>query len=355
MRARHRDAMLALAEDAAPHLVSADQVLWLDRVDRDSANLAAAIEHAAATDPQAALRLCIAVTVLWKARGRFVEAEAAYVRALDAAGDDAPALRARALWGLSLVATYGGAWDVTPLAAATEALELARELGELSTAARALDSLATLQIFSDPVGAIGVAEEAIALAREAGDDWCFISAHHAAAFALFFMDRFDEVEVHYDAVESLIEFSGYREFAAWQQHLRALRKRREGDLVGYREHSEHLVTIAREIGEPSTECAALGAFATIAVETGDGDGALRIIDDAFAVVYRTSEGIMRPYVEQTHGWVLAALGRHDEAAARLTATLPVVGYAWVRANVMLVLARVRLAQSDMDEARAHAE
>ena len=110
VRDRHRDALLALAEEVEPHLGTADQHLWLRTLAAEDANLTGALEHAAQTDPDKALRLAVALTFYWKLRGRFAAAESGYAQALDAAPADAP-LRARALWGRAYLMVYGGGYD----------------------------------------------------------------------------------------------------------------------------------------------------------------------------------------------------------------------------------------------------
>src|SRR5437763_15265589 len=85
LRDRHRDAYLARAEQIAPHLESAGQHAWLDTLEVESANLAAALDHAAETDGELALRMCVALMQWWRIRGRFELADAVYVRALAAA------------------------------------------------------------------------------------------------------------------------------------------------------------------------------------------------------------------------------------------------------------------------------
>src|SRR5207302_354676 len=93
LRERHRDFFLALAERVEPELMTVDQPHWLDLLDPDAANLETAIERAAETDPDRALRLCVALTAWWKLRGRFAAAELAYARALDAAGTKPSSVR----------------------------------------------------------------------------------------------------------------------------------------------------------------------------------------------------------------------------------------------------------------------
>src|SRR4029079_8486831 len=45
IRRRHAEYFLALAEDAAPHLLRGDPKLWLDRLGSDHDNLRAALDH----------------------------------------------------------------------------------------------------------------------------------------------------------------------------------------------------------------------------------------------------------------------------------------------------------------------
>ena len=101
LRERHRDAYVALAEQAAPALASRRELL--DVLDTEAANLDAALDWALQTDPQRALRLCIALSDWWRLRGLYGAAERGFERALDAGDPDAsrtgcvPAPRAGAL------------------------------------------------------------------------------------------------------------------------------------------------------------------------------------------------------------------------------------------------------------------
>ena len=78
-------------------------------LDPESANLAAALDCALETDPEKALRLCLALDFWFRARARFREADTAYARAIRVA-ELPPVLRARALaaWAW-IVGNWGGA------------------------------------------------------------------------------------------------------------------------------------------------------------------------------------------------------------------------------------------------------
>jgi predicted ATPase len=61
VRGRHRDVFLALAERAAPELEAGGQREWLERLDPEAANLAAALDWALRSEPPLALRFCAAL------------------------------------------------------------------------------------------------------------------------------------------------------------------------------------------------------------------------------------------------------------------------------------------------------
>ena len=137
---------------------------WLAVLDPDAANLQAAIDRAIETEPDRALRLCVALTFWWKLRGGFAAAQLAYGRALDAA-DSAPSpLRARVLWGRAYLLIYAGDY-VAGIATAQESLAVAETVEDHSTVARALDMLGTIQLFPDPAGSRPGLERSIELAR----------------------------------------------------------------------------------------------------------------------------------------------------------------------------------------------
>jgi predicted ATPase/DNA-binding CsgD family transcriptional regulator len=99
IRMAHRDYHLALAEEAAPQLVAADQATWMDRLDAELGNLRAAIAFSLTqADPGPGLRLVTSLRVYWKARGHAAEGADALRVLLDApAAQAATPLRARAL------------------------------------------------------------------------------------------------------------------------------------------------------------------------------------------------------------------------------------------------------------------
>jgi non-specific serine/threonine protein kinase len=123
---RHATFYLELAEEAAPELAGPTQAVWLDRLEREHANIRAALtwqhEHG---DPEwRALRLVSAIWRFWWLRSYFGEGRAQLQGLLRLAGESPPPrIRARALLALGELTFRQG--DV---AAARPPLEVARDL-----------------------------------------------------------------------------------------------------------------------------------------------------------------------------------------------------------------------------------
>ncbi|WP_017586234.1 AfsR/SARP family transcriptional regulator [Nocardiopsis ganjiahuensis] len=103
-RTRHLEYYLHLAERADPHLRTAVQRGWLDRLDTESANLRRALATAtAAGASDHALRLADALAWYWLIRGRLCEGSRALASALALDGGDPDRRRTARLWRACLV------------------------------------------------------------------------------------------------------------------------------------------------------------------------------------------------------------------------------------------------------------
>jgi non-specific serine/threonine protein kinase len=173
---------VALAERAERGLIGADQLRWLDDLERDQDNLRAAlawsIERAAdeeggeaAVGAEMALRLAGALFWFWFVRDQHPEALGWLDQALMWGTAVSPAVRAKALFGAGVFA-----WSLNDLTRAegllTESVALSREIGDRGISILALGALGlTLcQNGQDEHGGMLV-EESIVLARELGEPW----------------------------------------------------------------------------------------------------------------------------------------------------------------------------------------
>src|SRR5829696_2416741 len=127
LRDRHADAFLDLAESTAPILGTDPGSV--DVLGTDAANVYAAIDHTAQTEPDKALRLCTALAYWWLLTGRLVEARTALTRALDATAGQRSTLRCSALFWRGYLAFFAADHE-RARQDSTEALALAQELGD---------------------------------------------------------------------------------------------------------------------------------------------------------------------------------------------------------------------------------
>ena len=174
---------LAVAEGAAPHLVGAEQRIWLDRLEADHANLRSAAEHAAGQPDGTAqvLRFGIALWRYWLWRYRCEEATALLVPVLrrpEASAD--PALFAEALFS---AASVSGDIDLAISVQLAEQMdEVAGRLGDDRLLSLSRGILAGVYRCSGEwERALQMGRESVELARKLGDDVVLVHALGSAA------------------------------------------------------------------------------------------------------------------------------------------------------------------------------
>jgi predicted ATPase len=177
LRDAHADYYLALAEQAEPHLTSADQEGWLQRLVAEHDNLRAALQWSLTCGAALqALRLSGALWRFWRVRGhhtegrRWLEAALAVPPASDADSErPLAAARARALAGACTMAHYQGDYS-RATAFGGESLALARRLGDRRGIAAALQGLALVARSGENYAAAGAMyQESLTINRELGD------------------------------------------------------------------------------------------------------------------------------------------------------------------------------------------
>ena len=167
---RHAAHFHGLVEHAAPNLHGPEEVRWLDRLERENANLRAALDWLSAEKPSDALRMAGSLMWFWEIRGHRIEGRGRLTQVLAAARADDPA-RGRALVAAGRLALRVGDLEAgKPLL--LEGLAIVRRRADHRMTALALGALGW---WEDAVGnGDGVTEcneQAIATARAAGDDW----------------------------------------------------------------------------------------------------------------------------------------------------------------------------------------
>lgn len=165
----HAEWFLAFAERADPAMKSAEQPAWLQRLEDDHDNLRSSLDWFLDHDESGlALRLAAALWWFWYIHGHVSEARRWLRRVLDAAPEEPSEARATALDGAGYLAGEQG--DDDEAARLVHAsLACAKDSGASAAAAMAATHLSFMQ--PDLLTALELGEEAVALAREAGDDY----------------------------------------------------------------------------------------------------------------------------------------------------------------------------------------
>jgi predicted ATPase/class 3 adenylate cyclase len=168
---RHADYFLALAVEAEPHLTAGDQVEWLDRCDREHANIRAALRWAIAEgQAERALEAAGALWRFWQQRGHLAEGRNWFDELLAMpSGQGHTAARAKALIGAGGIAWWRQDRD-TAGAYYEEALAIERQLGDPARTAEALYNFAFYVAGDDLESATRLLEESLELYRRVGDE-----------------------------------------------------------------------------------------------------------------------------------------------------------------------------------------
>ena len=278
-RRRHADYFLALAEEAEPNLIgTGSHAEWLDRLERDHANLRAALDwFEASVESGEALRLAAALWRFWDLRGHLVEGRRRLESALRA--DQRPtAARAKALGGAADMAltngdvATGGVW-------AEEALELHRTLGD------AWGIAFSLLMFAYAVGQRGDWVRAQQLYDESAQRFRALGDEHYAG----------------RATRSL----------AWA-HYEA------GDLEGARAVNEENLRHARAIDDKLLEGVALVSIADCAVEEDRFEEAATLMKEGLRILRDADDLLKSVTAVSRTARVLALAGRPRPAALVLS-------------------------------------
>ncbi len=310
LRERHLAYHLGLVQTAEPRVLSAgrdDPVLLV--LAAELPNLRAALERAAVTDPDAALSLANALTLFWLVTGRYREGDAAYARALDAAGEEATPLRGRVLAGRANLALYSGHYE-RAYEWAQAALEIDETCGDHWTQGRALDTLGVMTSLGDPTEGRRLLERSVRLATRAGDDWCRIDASHALANAWIVQDAFDIARPILDDAQAISTRLGYRWGFAWYWFYLGWEAIARGRLDEARELFGRSVAASDEVGDPVTHGLANSLMVHVLLLGGD-------VELANSLAVTTLERVLAAGAGFTMGVARQMLARTEVALGRL--------------------------------------
>jgi predicted ATPase len=249
-RTAHRDYYLVLAEAAAPQLIGPDQAAWLDRLDAELGNLRAAIAVSLAqADSEPGLRLAASLREFWRARGHAAEGAGVLGALLDApAAQGATLVRARALAAAANLLQQTGGYAIAD-GYCQEALAIARAAGDEYLVADLLHERAWVLVRQGQPGeALPLIESGLGVARRLGE--LHLTGRLLSVRASATNVRGDHAGAARDAAEALrlSRQSGDRLQAGRLLGNLGYYELSAGDLDAARRHLAEALDIARGLG-----------------------------------------------------------------------------------------------------------
>jgi len=328
MRDAHAAYYLALAEQAEQALLDTHRRRWLERLEREQANLRAALQWLLERQGiEAALRLSGALRQFWFLRGYLSEGRSFVEQAIAASREDGTSVsaqvRAKALYAAGWLAFWQFDHERGRLLA-EESLGIYQQVGDRRSMADALRLLGTIVNSLHDSAGDAFLEESLQLYREVGDRVSIATvlltlgaqAHYRGEFA-----RAQEL-----CGESLALSRGLDEswnialnllFLGWASYC-------QGAYAAARRLSEESVALLRTLGNPGYTAHALTILAHIATALGEETTATALLEEALAL---GKQGESREDMART----LCALGRlalrqgqMEQARARYEESLSLV-------------------------------
>jgi tetratricopeptide (TPR) repeat protein len=313
---RHASYYLALAEEAEPKFVGAEQVEWVERLEREHDNLRTALDWCRTEEPEWSLRLGGALWKFWLGRGHVREGYRRLEEILAENRTPTP-VRLKVLLGAGTLALYQGEYE-TAGSLAREGRRLARELGDGGGRALALILLGWVDM--DHHGEYGRAgerfEESLAAARGAEDRFAVCVALQGMGYVALL--RGESVRAKSLLEQSEAQFRQLGDTWGTSLSLQALGQLalREGEYERARAIYEEVLVLSRKLGYANGIAAALRVLGLIAGRRGEHEEAERLLKESLALdrVLGAKQGMVE-CLEVVAG---VAVGRGEaERAARL--------------------------------------
>ena len=289
VRQRHLAHFRVLADDAKDILTNPRRDEMLDRLDRELANIRAAVRWSLdGGEPDAGLAIVIGLNNYWTSRGGIGEARTALTALLDvSAGGPMSPLRARA----TAMAASLAAWHVDFAAAGllgAEALRLAEELGDPQLRLEAYVAAGWAAAGPMPAVAREHFMRAIELARSLKDDALLRLSLGGLSVALLNLGELDEaMAVSIDAAERAERAGDFYNAGYARMGIGRIKLRR-GDKTGAISELAVALRRFRDAGADIGIAVVLDFFGLIALQTGDTPRAARL--SAFAERLRREAG-----------------------------------------------------------------
>jgi tetratricopeptide (TPR) repeat protein len=270
LRQRHAHYFVALAEEAEPEILGADQIVWLERLEAERDNFRAALGWLLESgDTERALRLIGSLRRGWVARGYLSETRKWLEAAFEQRAAVSPQVEAKALYALGRVALAQGDYDQA-IPALEQSSRLFRELGE---AEGLVFSLADLGFIATAQGrhedAERFADESLAEAKDTGSERTIAAALHSLACTKLDADEHGEARTLFEQSLALRRKLGDKRNIANSLCYLGSVALLEGDHDSATALLDESLALGRELGNLLIVSAALANESLVALAAGD--------------------------------------------------------------------------------------
>jgi predicted ATPase/transcriptional regulator with XRE-family HTH domain len=318
---RHAAYFLSFAEEAEPELRGPRQVLWLDRLEEEHANIRAALAYLCASSrSEEALRLAGAVGHFWLTRGHWSEGRAWLAKAQALPGGSAQ-VRAKALLLTGrLAAKQGHLEEALPLF--REAESNYKAVGDEEGLASTLCAIGRiLRDTGDYAGALAALDESLALCHATGARLVLVDVLRAMSNLAHYQGRYSEAREQGEQALAITREVGDKLGTtatlldlAWIAH-------RQGDYDKAAEFTQEAMALSKELRERDEWSAGLNISALIAQEQGDYDKATRLLEEFLHIAEDLGSKPSLAVAMNNLGYLALSLGDYDRAETLLTGSL----------------------------------
>ncbi|QMU58958.1 MAG: hypothetical protein GKR98_12610 [Boseongicola sp.] len=353
-RTAHLTHFIDFAEYRAQRLILGDGPQLMAQIQTEFDNLEDALIFAEShDDPIPLLRLLTALTGYYEIWGQYQHGMRWFDIAL--AREDAPAiLTARALWGASHVCAYGGRMDLA-FPRAQQALEMAQEIGDTWTEARALDIIGFAQSVSDPAAAYESLSTCIELGGQINDSWAETHGIKIITSVYLFSHEIAGGSVSIENVLTVADRHESRYLRAWANAVKGYFARDSGDLDAAEAALKVSVENAGYVGDPATGGFARAWSSALKADMGQVDEARKEMRAMMQTATATGTFLAVPETMFQLGLIEVADGKPevtremigDHVEGLKSAGIPV----WA-AQLALASAAAQISLSRFDEASA---
>jgi predicted ATPase/class 3 adenylate cyclase len=318
LRQRHAHYFVALAEEAEPEILGADQIVWLERLEAERDNFRAALGCLLERgDTVRALRLIGALRRGWVARGYLSETRKWLEAAFEQNAAVPPQVEAKALYALGRVALVQGDYDQA-VPSLEQSARLFRELGE---AEGLVFSLADLGFIATAQGrhddAQRFAGKSLAEAKAAGNERTIAAALHSLACTKLDADEYGEASSLFEQSLALRRKLGDKRNIANSLCYLGSVALLEGDYDRATALLDESLALGRELGNVLIVTAALANESLVALAAGDAGRAVALCIESLALSHEL--GDRRTTVECLHALAgVAAMQGEPRRAALLS-------------------------------------